>query len=107
MARVSDAEVKAILDTTLDTAPFIAAATLLVDRHLADQGLDSALLKEIERWLAAWLVCARDPRFTQVSTEGQSMTLAAQDYWTQVQLLDPTGRLVQAVRTQRASILIN
>ena len=107
MARVTDAEVKAILDTTLDTAPFIAAATLLVDQHLASAGLAAALLKELERWLAAWLVCARDPRFTQVSTDGQSLTLAREDYFARLQALDPTGRLVQALRTQRATITLH
>jgi len=56
MARVSDAEVAAILDTTVTSfTPFITAANTLVTTMLATPAkvTNTTLLKEIERWLAA------------------------------------------------------
>ena len=60
MARVIDAEIKEIIDTTIDTDPFIEAANLVVTARLANQGIGDDLLKEIERWFAAHLVAIRD-----------------------------------------------
>jgi len=56
MARVSDAEVKAILDTDVSSfTAYITAANTLVTKLLSDTSkiTDSTQLKEIERWLAA------------------------------------------------------
>lgn len=65
MPRVIDAEVKEIFDTQIDTSPFILAATNLVTNVVVaadcDPALDTAELKEIERWLAAHFACLRDP----------------------------------------------
>ena len=114
MPRVSDTEVKQILDTTIDTTSFITAATLLVDQHLLAAGLPTALLKEIERWLAAHLACVRDPRFRDTQDGSVSMTfevgkegagLAATTYGQQVLAMDPTWRLAQAsMVTTHASV---
>ncbi len=53
-ARVSDTEVKEIIDTTVTTTAFITAANLLVNNVLSDAGHSEELLKEIERWLLIW-----------------------------------------------------
>lgn len=57
MARTSDAEVQKIisLNVLTTTDPFITTANILVTEHLGDSGLSSALLTEIEKYLAAHL----------------------------------------------------
>lgn len=111
--RVRDAEVKEIIDTALNTGPFVQAASLLVDRHLGSAGLSAAELKEIERWWAAHLVAIRDPRFVQVRTEGDAIVyergkmgegLRATSYGQQVLTLDWTGTLARATTAKRATI---
>jgi len=62
MARVSDAEVKEIIDTDITTTPFITAANLLITQVLGSSGMSDAYLKEIERWYTAHLVTCRDPK---------------------------------------------
>ena len=47
-ARVTDADVKAIFDTAMDTTPFIPTANLIVDEELVSFGLTEARLTEIE-----------------------------------------------------------
>ena len=64
MARVTDAEVKEILDTALSTTPFINTATVVVDENLVDKGLSTALLKEIELYLAAHYTTIREQQLT-------------------------------------------
>lgn len=104
MARVSDDQVKQIIDTTIDTTPFIKAATLIIDDRLSDQGLDDELLLEIERWLSAHLVAIRSQDSVaksektgnaSITRHGQSgMGLDFTPYGQQVKILDPTGLLV-------------
>jgi hypothetical protein len=110
---VLDSDVKAILDTTIDTNPFIMAASLLVTQYLGSAGLSENLLFELTRWLAAHLACIRDPRFLQVKTDTMGLTyqqakpgtgLHATSYGAQCALLDPTGILEVAMSTKRASI---
>lgn len=110
-ARVDDAGVKEILDTTVTTTPFITAANLIVDQHLLGHGLTDALLTEIERWLAAHLACTRDPRVAKealdgefnVTYEGQTgLGLNRTSYGQQVKVLDPTGRLANLERRESA-----
>jgi hypothetical protein len=117
--RCSPTEVKELLDTTLtetQVLPFLLAASLLLDTHLINAGLSVALMRELERWLAAHFVCIRDPLFMQASTDGQSMTfqrgpakdgLKATSYGQQVLLLDPTGILALVTSTKRASIKVD
>ena len=102
MARVIDAEVKKIIDTTINTDPFIEAANLIVTNRLGNQGVSDALLKEIERWFAAHLVAIREPQVKAIKA-GDSMDtyfrgqegkgLDSTPYGQQVKLLDPTGRM--------------
>ena len=114
--RVTDLDVKAILDTEVNTQPFITAASLLVDHHLLSAGLSAALLKEIERWLAAHFTAVRDPRFTQIKTEQDAFVyshgkmgqgLMSTMYGQQVIAMDPTGLLVQATTKQPASFRVD
>ena len=100
MARVIDAEVKQIIDTSIDTDPFIQAANLIVTNRLGSAGLDDTLLKEIERWFAAHLVAIREPQVKSVKAGDSQDTyfvgkegkgLEATPYGQQVKVLDPTG----------------
>lgn len=59
MTRVTDAEVKEIIETDLDTTPFIGTATLIVDEDLVGKGLSDARLREIELYLSAHFTTLR------------------------------------------------
>ena len=66
MARVTDSEVAAILDTDVSSfTPFITAANTLVTTVLSTPAkiTNTTLLKEIERWLAAhFFKCSLEPQ---------------------------------------------
>jgi hypothetical protein len=108
--RVTEAEVKAIIDTDLDSTaitPFITVANMIVTDRLADEGLTDELLKEIERWLSAHFVSIRDPRMLEekagqasakyaLGNPGNRQGISATPYGQQALLLDPTGRLASA-----------
>jgi len=111
--RVTATEVKEIIETSLSGAaisPFITVANLTVNQHLADKGLDEALLKEIERWLAAHFVAIRDPVVKSSKLgdaddtfHGESaMWLDFTPYGQQVKILDPTGTLAANIGKRRA-----
>lgn len=54
MPRVTDTEVKEIIDTDIsDLTPYITTANLMITEHLSGSGFADDYLKEIERWLAA------------------------------------------------------
>lgn len=101
MALISDAEVKTIIDTTIDTSAFIETADVMVSENLASAGYTDARLKQIELWLTAHLVCQWDKRVTSEKIgdtsntyEGKtSMGLDNSSYGQQVKLLDIKGIL--------------
>ena len=101
MARVTDYEVKEILDTDIDTTPFITAANLIVTDILGTSDLNSDLLMEIERWLAAHLASVRDQQPSrerigdaEIYYRGTSgLGLNATLYGQQVMMLDTTGAM--------------
>jgi len=103
MARVIDADVKEILDTDVDTTPFITAAHVLIEKLLSAADLSEEQKTEIERWLAAHFACMRDPRENRVTTdrseayfEGKTdMGLNFTRYGQMVLLLDTSGLLSQ------------
>lgn len=104
--RVTDADVKAILKTTVNTMPFIYAANILVTQHFATAGYDDAHMMELERWWAAHLVCMRDPRLTSKSLSDTKLDfekaqmgkgLEATAYGQQVLSLDTLGILAPTV----------
>jgi hypothetical protein len=104
--RVTDDEVKEILNTTIDTTAFIRAAHVMVENMLASAGLGETTLIEIERWLAAHFACCYDPRETSVTIgnsradfEGQTgKGLDFTRYGQMVKLLDTSGLLARAGR---------
>ena len=114
--RVVDSEVKEILDTTIDTQPFIVAANLTVTERLADAGYSTDRLKEIERWLSAHLACQRDPREIDVRADGLGVSyeratsgegLKSTRYGQQVCLLDYLGILAMDSRSVRAGFSVD
>lgn len=105
MARVTQAEVEEIIDNPDSIAmdAFITAANLLVTEKLGSAGLSAALLKEIERWLAAHFFAIRDPRAkreevgrSEIWYEGSwGRRLEFTRWGQQVMVLDPTGTLAK------------
>jgi hypothetical protein len=104
--RVTAAEIRAVIDYD-DAIPidaFITAANALTD-YVSSQDSDSllsaALLKEIERYLAAHFYESRDPQYTSRSTggasgnfQGQFKTGLESSKWGQhAMVLDVTGTL--------------
>jgi hypothetical protein len=101
MARVTDAEVKEIIETELDTTPFIRAANLVVTDKLGDQGLGDDILMEIERYLSAHFTAVREQQAAdetlgeaRVKYQGQwGMGLDSTSYGQTAKLLDTSGIL--------------
>lgn len=102
--RVVDADIKEIIETDLDTQPFIALASLVVDRHLASAGYTATELMEMERWLAAHYVYIRDPQLREAGADVTRMSfhvgrlgegLTSTPYGQQVLVLDFQGILAQ------------
>lgn len=113
MARTNVTDVKNIYDTDL-TDPqlqsFIDDASLIVDNVLRGQGLSTATLTAIEKYLSAHLASVRDPlalrenigdagatfearaRSVGVGTRGLELTF----YGQQAVAMDTTGRLKNA-----------
>ena len=102
MARVTDIEVFAIIDTTLtDINVFINTANMMVTSWLETAGLTDETLKEIERYLAAHALNVQDQRVKSVgvdvlseSYQGQwGMGLNGTSYGQMAILLDTSGTL--------------
>lgn len=105
MARVTSAEVLEIIDvdsSITNLTPFITSANLLVTNAFSgDTQVGDATLKEIERNIAAHLICARDPRAIEewnvemrVKYMGEFKEgLKATPYGQTALLLDFTGKL--------------
>lgn len=119
MARVTPAEVKAIIDTDkINLLPFIDAANALVTEVLGETDLSSTLLKEIERWMSAHFIAmsGSDSDAGEVVEEevGESRVKYTFDrgtgfsntrYGKQAIMLDTTGRLGSMGKT-RASFRV-
>lgn len=65
---ITDADVKAIIDTDRDTSPFIVTANLIVTETLADKGLSADRLDQITLYLSAHFVCLTEERGGLVSS---------------------------------------
>ncbi len=114
--RVTAAEVKEILDTSLSDAvieAFIQPANLTITELLGASGLSTATLKEIERWFAAHLLaCTRERQSkmevagdAQISYQGVTeMGLDATFYGQQVKVLDTTGLMAASIGKRAASV---
>jgi hypothetical protein len=71
MARTTDDAVFAIIDTTLtDIDTFITTANLFVTNTLGSTDLDDNILEEIECYITAHFLSARDPRVKMESIIG-------------------------------------
>ena len=100
MNRVTEAEVKEIIDTSLTPlTPFIDTAHLMVDENLLGSGLTEAVLTKIELFLSAHLVTLREKQIrieefgdSKNEYEGKTgMGLESSHYGQTVLLLDTTG----------------
>lgn len=106
MARVTDAEVEAIIeyDDSIDLTPFILVANIMVTDNCADDDdYDADLLKEIERWLSAHFYHIRDQHVASEKAGTVAVTyqykvdlaLNVTTYGQQAMLLDFNGHLAQ------------
>jgi len=105
MARVTDAEVEAIIDydDTIDLTPFITVANQLVTELCTDSNHSDARLLEIERWLSAHFYHIRDQHVSQerageVGVNYQykvDLAFNQTKYGQQALLLDTGGSLAQ------------
>lgn len=107
MARVTANEVKEIFDTDLEDASlsaFINSANLLVTALLTGK-YSTAILKDIEKWLAAHFAAHMDPvAENEEMGDGKNkymlgkrgMGLEGTPYGAQVKLLDYLGILAEA-----------
>ncbi len=104
-AQVEPEDVRDILNTGLNDVQleaFIAAARLMVDRHLAPAGYNTNELFELERWLAAHFAVARERPLKSESVSGASDTydtvtglgLDGSYYGQQVKIMDSRGILL-------------
>lgn len=99
MARVTEAEVTTVINTSLTTAQvvaFIEDANTWVDHYLGGYtGLSAAVLKAIEKYLACHLITLRDPRLKRARTDDIDETYQRDDkvteYLKQAAAFDPTG----------------
>lgn len=103
-ARVTAVEVQNIIETDLSTGDidaYISAATTIVDATVVGS-LGDALLKEIERWLAAHYIASTREQMVKKAEGGPaSATFFGKDglglngtpYGQQAIALDPTGKL--------------
>jgi len=116
MARVTESEVKSIIDTSLsDLSPYITVANQLVDEFAKDQGYNAARLKEIERWLAAHFVVQYEEKGGLTSsTLGDAsesyvsefgLGLNSSRYGKQVMILD-TKKTLTTIGKKKASITV-
>lgn len=114
-ARVTDAEVKQILDTDIDTTPFIIAAHRVVeDNELGSFDVASATLKSIEQFLAAHFACAMEQQ-TKSETTGKAsatyqgefgMRLDSTHYGQTAMTLDSSGILANLNTRQARALFV-
>lgn len=104
--RVTEEDVRGIIDTDLNfsIAPFLDVATALTD-HISSEDsagdLNSALLTQIEKWLAAHFYAIKDPQYIEKKTgdasakfQGQTAMGLDSTYWGQMaKQLDVSGTL--------------
>lgn len=110
--RVTEAEVKVIIETSLTLTPFIEAANTIINDRLLSSGLSEATLTKIELFLSAHLTTLRERQVSrekigdaETTYEGRvEMGLNSSLYGQTAQLLDTTGTLAGAKNGLVASI---
>lgn len=115
MARVTEAEVKLIIDTQLTNIDlFIDTANIIVDEDLSDVGMSDVRLNKIELYLSAHFVCLREKQLTSENFGSASetyqgktgMNLQSTNYGQTAMMLDKSGTLVNVGKTRsRFSLL--
>lgn len=104
MARVTEADVRTIIDTSLGVGeidPFITTANILVEGYLASTTLTEAVLTEIEKYLSAHCLSVKDQRVKAEKVDVLSTTytgsfgegLKNTQYGQMAILLDASGTL--------------
>ncbi len=104
--RTTAADVKAIIDTQLDTTGvevFIGSANLIVDTALGSTDLSADLLTEVEKWLSAHLIAITKTRQAESKKVGEAtdkygrlgMNLNSTTYGQTAQVLDISGSLAK------------
>lgn len=117
MALVTDSEVKALIDTSRDTTPFITTAHLIITEDLATSGLSTDRKTQVELYLAAHFCAITEERGNLArhrkgdSSEEYKMEigygLALTRYGQQAMQLDTSGTLRTLARKgQNASFRI-
>lgn len=115
--RTTEPEVRGVVDSdsTISVEPFIKAANALTD-HVSSKDtagiLTTALLAEIEKYLAAHFYAIRDPQYQAKRTERASaefqgktgMGLDLTHWGQQAKLLDVTGTLAALDKGKRAGV---
>lgn len=99
--RVTDTQVKEIIETSLDTTPFIDTANALVNQALLVQGFSEAYLTQIEKYLSAHFVTVRERQLKGEKLGDASNTYGGEfgqglrfsQYGQQVLILDTSGTL--------------
>lgn len=112
MARTNATAVGLIIDTDLTTPQieaFIDDASLWVDEHLGGYTTLSAdLLKAIEKYLAAHLICVRDARLTKAQRgdvgETYQRDAKVSEYLKSAAGLDPTGTIEDRLMEGRPKV---
>ncbi len=99
--RNTAADVLAIIATELTASqvqPFLDLAGAWVDANLASSTIGAPILAQIEKWLAAHFIVARDPRITRVKAGPVDVSFLADktdgapdEYLKTAVSLDPTG----------------
>ena len=105
MLRVSDDEVKAVIQTNNTTIPFIDTANLIVTENLVGLGHSDGRLKQIELYLAAHFVAITEERggLVRSATGDDAETYSdpkgkgfeSTRYGQQAMALDTTGTLAK------------
>jgi hypothetical protein len=104
--RVTDSEVKTILDTDITTTPFINTANLFINENTTLLELSDDRLYQIELYLSAHFACTLDPRITQEKIGDATNTyqlksglgLDATMYGQTAKMLDTTGTLANLTK---------
>lgn len=103
----TDSDVKAIIDTSRDTTPFIATAQVIVDEELAGKGLTADRLDKIALYLSAHFVCIteesgglRRSRLGEAdesykAPDSKAVGFASTRYGQQAMIMDTSGTLAK------------
>jgi len=106
MARVTPAEVAAIMSETTDfgdVTPQITIANLTVTNVITDPSMSAAELKEIERWLSAHFIAVGDKSMT---VKSEKADVVSQSFFGKLGLrLDNTKYGQQAIAADRSGAL--